>query len=147
MAALSLSRQAVEALINEIKPPQKIAEGNVYHNIDNNPAYSGATVTFSGEVIENTFGAEHTVYAFIKDFAPDWGSSEVHLAVLGGPGDFSITADTIAAPDRHVQWGFMVVGPHWDPNMGPNPYGQLIAGPKVVANEAASWSEVKSLYR
>lgn len=70
---------------------------------------TGQSVTFEGTVLSNSFVAGRTVFAFIRDFAPDYSSFEASTVALT-PGDFSITLNTIADPARHVQIGFNMVG-------------------------------------
>ena len=71
---------------------------------------SGQTVNFSGTVAANTLSSTHTMLAFIKDFAPDY-SSNVASTVPLTAGNFSVSLATIADPNRHIQYGFQVVGP------------------------------------
>ena len=71
---------------------------------------SGQTVNFSGTVAANTLSGTHTTLAFIKDFAPDY-SSNVSSTVPLTAGNFSITLITDPDPNRHIQYGFQVVGP------------------------------------
>lgn len=70
----------------------------------------GQTVTFKGQVLSNTFTNAHTTTAFIKDFAPGYGSFVAETVLLDSEGHFSITLPTINAFGRHVQFGFETVG-------------------------------------
>ncbi|MFT3785431.1 MAG: LacI family DNA-binding transcriptional regulator [Tepidisphaeraceae bacterium] len=85
----------------------KIMEANLYVE---NDALAGETVTFTGNVLSNSFVSPWTTVAFIKDFAPDYSSSVVTTVPLT-PGVFSITMNTIPVAGRHVQYGFQTVGP------------------------------------
>ncbi|GAB4386104.1 MAG: hypothetical protein Kow0022_14210 [Phycisphaerales bacterium] len=88
-------------------PGNKIMQANLYQEVTG--AYSGMTVTFSGFVTSNTFTDAHQAFIFIRDFAPDFSSLN-EVMIPAAVGAFSISLDTIADPNRHVQWGFQVVG-------------------------------------
>ncbi|RMH13180.1 MAG: hypothetical protein D6695_04725 [Planctomycetota bacterium] len=105
-------------------PGNKIMEANLYQEV-NDGSLSGTTVTFEGTVLSNTFTDAHTAYVFIKDFAPDFSS--VNQVIVEAPlgGDFSISLDTIAGADRHVQWGLQVVGVNvWITDV--DPFGNIV---------------------
>lgn len=87
----------------------KTMEANLYYEVGDG-SLSGVTVTFEGTVISNTLAASHTAQIFIKDFAPDYSSSNVTIVPVS-VGPFSISLDTEPNPARHVQWGFVVTGP------------------------------------
>lgn len=87
----------------------KWMDANAYVEKTNDPNYSGVSLTFEGTVKSNTFTANHTARAFIRDFAPDYSSFQ-EASVLLTSDNFSITLSTIAAPGRHVQYGFNVQG-------------------------------------
>lgn len=84
----------------------KIMDANMY--IEDN-ALAGQVVSFTYEVLSNTFTSAHTSVAFIKDFAPDY-SSNVAVTLPLTPGVHTITLDTIDDPARHVQFGFQTIG-------------------------------------
>jgi hypothetical protein len=68
--------------------------------------------------------------AFIKDFAPDYSSFNVVTTNLlaSAPGVFSISMATVADPARHVQYGFLTVGPDvWVTDVAP--YGNVQIAP------------------
>jgi hypothetical protein len=85
----------------------KIMDANMY--VEPAGSLPGQTVTFSGNVLSNTFASGYTAVAFIKDFAPDF-SSFVGTTVPLTPGNFTLTLNTINDPARHVQYGFTVNG-------------------------------------
>lgn len=72
--------------------------------------YAGQTLTFKGNVLNNSLVSPYTSVAFIKDFAPDY-SSNVSVTIPLAPGPFSINLATINNPARHVQYGFETIGP------------------------------------
>ena len=93
---------------NEIYHSNKIVEANMYVE-PLSGVLTGQTVVFSGVVLSNTLTAQHTCYAFIKDYAADYSSFvETRVALIPGP--FSISLVTTNAPGRHVQYGFQTVG-------------------------------------
>jgi len=80
---------------------------------------SGMDVTFTGNVLSNTFTENHTATAFIRDFAPDFSSFNEVSALLT-PGVSDITLATIDDPNRHVQYGFNVQGENvWITDIAP----------------------------
>lgn len=87
----------------------KWMDANGYVEHTDSPTYSGVTVTFEGNVKANTFTANHTARAFIRDFAPDYSSFQESSVVLTS-GQFSVTLNTLAGAGRHVQYGFNVQG-------------------------------------
>jgi hypothetical protein len=96
-------------------------EANMY--VEETGPLSGMNVTFTGEVLSDTFTDAHSVVAFIKDFAPDY-SSNVTVTVPLTPGPFSVSLATIADPLRHVQYGFATTGVNvWVTDVGP--YGSM----------------------
>jgi hypothetical protein len=108
-------------------PGNKTMEANMY--IEETGPLSGTTVTFTGNVLSNSF-VEHSAVAFIKDFAPDY-SSNVTTTVPLTPGVFSLSLATIADPARHVQYGFATTGPNvWITDVGPFGTAQITAIPE-----------------
>jgi hypothetical protein len=104
-------------------PGNKIMEANLY--IEETDTLGGQTVTFSGEVLSNTFTGAHSTVAFIKDFAPDYSSVVTETVPLSSPGPFSLSLDTSADPGRHVQYGFATTGVNvWVTDV--EPFGSLV---------------------
>jgi len=105
-----------------------------------NDALAGQTITFSGNVWNNSLVAPYTSTVFIKDFAPDYSSSTSATAPLV-KGAFTVTLSTSAGD--HIQYGFETVGPNARtaalPSLGnvvissnPPPAGPIISS--VTAN-------------
>lgn len=97
-------------------PGNKIMDANMYVQ---DPALAGQTVSFTFEVLSNTFTSAHRSTAFIKDFAPDFSSFngiEIELS----PGVHNITFAADPSPGRVVQYGFQTVGVNvWVTDVGP----------------------------
>jgi hypothetical protein len=92
----------------------KIMDANMY--VEKTGLWNGQTVNFSATVLNNNLvgavnqiGNGWTAVAFIKDFAPDYSSSVSVTAPLT-PGGFNISLNAINDPNRHVQYGFEVIG-------------------------------------
>jgi PEP-CTERM motif len=92
----------------------KIMDANMY--VEKTGTFAGQTINFSALVLNNNLvgavnqiGNGWTAVAFIKDFAPDYSSSVSVTAPLT-PGMFNISLNTINDPNRHVQYGFEVIG-------------------------------------
>ena len=87
------------------------------------------------------------VVAFIEDFAPDFSSFTQTFVTLSSTGPFSVSHDTVNDPNRHVQWGFQMVGVNvWVTDVGP--FGSITIGPDYsVGSESTKWGAIKSLYR
>lgn len=102
----------------------KKMEANLYQEATD--VYNGVTLTFSGNVISNTFTQAHVAEIFIKDFAPDYSSfNETRIAMTAGA--FSIDLATDAGAGRHVQWGFTVTGENvWATDVAP--FGTAVIG-------------------
>lgn len=106
-------------------PGNKIMEANLYVQVDDG-SLSGQTVTFSGNVISNTYTSAHQAFVFIRDFAPDFSSLNQIIVPLGS-GPFSIDLATIAGAGRHVQYGFQTLGVNvWATDTAP--FGSLVIG-------------------
>jgi hypothetical protein len=88
-------------------PGNKIMEANLYQEATD--IYNGQTLTFSGEVLSNTFTSAHVATIFIRDFAFDYSSFNESVIPLV-PGAFSVSLATDPGSGRHVQWGFQVKG-------------------------------------
>src|SRR5262245_2916787 len=93
----------------------KIMDANMY--VETTGAFAGKTINFSATVLSdnlvgavNQLGNGWTAVAFIKDFAPDYSSS-VSVTVPLTVGTFNISLNAINDPNRHVQYGFEVIGP------------------------------------
>lgn len=127
-------------------PGNKIMEANAYAEV-NDGSLAGQTVNFTGVVLSNTLTPAHVVYAFIKDFAPDYSSFTSSVIPLTTTGAFSLSLNTINDPARHVQYGFQTVGVNvWVSDVGP--YGVMVIGPDAaVPAGRTTWGRLKSLYR
>lgn len=127
-------------------PGNKIMEANSYAQVDDG-SFAGQTVTFTGEVLSNSLTPDHTVVAFVKDYAPDFSSYQQSIVLLDAVGPFSVSLNTINDGARHVQWGFQMVGVNvWITDVAP--FGEMVIGPDwTVSDEDSSWGTVKSLYR
>ena len=88
----------------------KYMEANLYAET-NVTTLGGTSLTFNGTVLANNLDAPRLALAFIRDFAPDFSSSNQETVLLT-PGDFSVTLALTNDPDRHVQYGFTVAGPN-----------------------------------
>jgi hypothetical protein len=120
-------------------PGNKIMAASMYQE----PAGSlpGVNLTFTGEVLSNTFTSAHSTVAFIKDFAPDYSSSVTTMVPLTSPGVFSVSLATINDPARHVQFGFETTGVNvWATDVAPFGSIQIIGIPEptTLALSAAS---------
>lgn len=95
----------------------KIMEANLY--VELTDVLNGQDVTFQGTVLSNTFTSAHVGMMFIRDFAPDYSSSnDMFIPLAAGP--FSFTLATDPGAGRHVQYGFQVKGPNvWITDVGP----------------------------
>lgn len=87
----------------------KWMDANSYVQYSDDPSISGVQVTFVGTVKENTFTANHTARAFIRDFAPDFSSFQESSVELTD-GELSVSLLTQEGAGRHVQIGFNVQG-------------------------------------
>lgn len=99
---------------------------------------SGMNVTFTGEVLSHTLTPNHSVFAFIRDFAPDFSSfNETILELTPSSGTFSIELDTLADVGRNVQYGFAFRGENvWVTDVGP--FGSVNIGAASVIPEPGS---------
>jgi hypothetical protein len=106
----------------------KNMDANMYVEVTG--GLSGQSVTFTGNVLNNTLISPYTSVAFIKDFAPDFSSNVTVTAPLT-PGVFSITLNTLPGATRHVQYGFETIGPDvWVTDRGPVGTAQVTAVPE-----------------
>ena len=100
---------------------------------------AGQSVTFTGQVVSNTFISPYTVKAFVKDFAPDYSSNNAATVALNSNGVFSVTLNTAADPSRHVQFGFETVGPNvWITDRDPIGNMQIVGIPEPTTFALAS---------
>lgn len=103
----------------------KYMEANLYQEVTG--SYSGTTVTFSGNILSDTFTDAHQASVFIRDFSADYSSSVDVIVAVDAAGNFSISLDTIADAGRHVQWGIRVEGENvWVTDV--DPFGTVVFG-------------------
>ena len=113
------------------RPGNKIMDASMY--VEKSGSLAGKTVVFTGSVLSKTLTSAHTSVVFIKDFAPDYSTSNTVTAPLVN-GTFSISLATNAATGRHVQYGFETVGVNvWATDVGP--YGSV----RITADPYAAW--------
>jgi len=106
----------------------KIMDANFY--VEDSTTLPGQEVTFTADVLQNTLVDPYTSVAFIKDFAPDYSSSNSVTQSLT-PGVFSITLATAAA-GHHIQYGFETVGPDvWATDVAAKGFVTVAAAPAV----------------
>ena len=89
-------------------PGNKIMQANLYQEVIGD--YAGMMVTFEGNVEAFSFTDAHDVSVFIRDFAPDFSSSNDVFQTIDSTGNFSISLNTDAGAGRPVQWGIQVEG-------------------------------------
>ena len=87
----------------------KIVEASMY--VEKTGELSGRTVTFRGTVLSNTLTTSHSGVAYIRDFAPDFSTSNTVTAPLSA-GSFQISLNTDPGAGRHVQYGLRLTGPN-----------------------------------
>lgn len=98
-------------------PGNKIMDASMY--VEKTDSLSGQTVVFTGTVTSNTLTGAHASVAYIRDFAPDYSSSNTVTTPLVN-GTFSISLETIAGAGRHVQYGFQTIGVNvWSTDVAP----------------------------
>ncbi len=127
-------------------PGNKIMEANGYAQVDDG-SLAGVTVNFSGVVLASSLTSAHQAFAFIRDFAPDFSSSNQQIIPLPASGSFSLSLATINDPARHVQYGFQLKGVNvWVTDVAQ--FGSITIGPETPTPAAiASWGKVKNWYR
>jgi hypothetical protein len=107
----------------------KTMDANMY--VEDSATLPGQTVTFTGNVLNNSFINPYTTVAFIKDFASDYSSS-TSITVPLTPGVFSISLPTTLG--THVQYGFETIGPDvWVTDRDPVGYAQVSAVPEPTS--------------
>ena len=126
-------------------PGNKIMEANSYAEVTG--PLAGQTVTFTGEVLSYSLTDAHTAIAFVKDYAPDYSSFNENSVVLTSPGTFSVSLETVNDPNRHVQWGFQLIGVNvWVTDV--EPFGTITIGPDYsVGNESSTWGAIKNQHK
>ena len=113
------------------RPGNKIMDASMY--VEKSGSLAGKTVVFTGSVLSKTLTSAHAAVAFIKDFAPDYSTSNTVTAPLVN-GTFSLSLTTNAAAGRHVQYGFETVGVNvWASDVGP--FGSV----RITADPYAAW--------
>ena len=125
-------------------PGNKIMEANSYAEVTG--SLHGQTVTFTGNVLAYSL-TDHTVVAFVKDYAPDYSSFNQQIVPLTATGPFSVALATVNDPNRHVQWGFQMLGVNvWVTDVAP--FGSITIGPDyAVGTEDSSWGAIKNLLK
>ena len=104
----------------------KSMEANLYIEV-NDDSLSGQMVTFEGTILSNTYTDAHDGFIFIRDFAPDYSSSNDIFVPITAAGPFSISLMTDPGPGRHVQYGFQSVGENvWVTDTAP--FGNFMVG-------------------
>jgi len=88
----------------------KWMEANFY--VDTGFTLAGQTVTFTGNVLNNTLVSPYTALAFIKEFGPGYSYVGMTTAPLS-TGNFTVTRPIGAG--NICQYGFMTLGPDADP--------------------------------
>ena len=114
---------------------EKIMEGLTF--VEPGAFFNGVDLTFSGTVIENTFGDDYSVKYFIKalnpnnDFADDLAGTGVFDLPSSGDFSVSITGESLI-PGLVIQYGFSVTGRNANPNI--EPQGSAIVGPSSLVS-------------
>lgn len=86
-------------------PGNKIMDASMYVQ---NDALAGQTVTFTGDVLQNTLVSPYTSVAFIKDFNAGYALvGSMTVALTSGVFSFSLATN----PGDHIQYGFETIGP------------------------------------
>jgi beta-glucanase (GH16 family) len=116
------------------RPGNKRMAASMY--VEKTGGLSGKTVVFTGRVTADTLTSAHQVKAFIRDFAPDFSSSNAATAPLR-EGPFRVRLDTAAGAARHVQYGFETTGVNvWPADA--EPFGSMRIAP-VDGDPFATW--------
>jgi MYXO-CTERM domain-containing protein len=113
----------------------KIMEANLYVQ-DDSGAYAGQTLTFTGNILSNSFTSAHEAKIFIRDFAPDYSSFNQTI-VNAGSGIFSISLALDPGAGRHVQYGFQVKGACvWFTDVAP--FGNMVVSTGAIPAPGAA---------
>jgi hypothetical protein len=106
----------------------KTMDASMY--VEKTGVFVGVTLSFTGNVLQNTLVSPYTSVAFIKDFASDYSSFNTITAPLVN-GVFNISLATVNDPSRHVQYGFETIGPDvWATDVGPYGFAQITSVPE-----------------
>jgi hypothetical protein len=98
--------------------------------MDKGGTLAGQDITFTANVLSNTFINPYTTIAYIYDYAPDY-STKVETTVPLTNGIFNLNYTAINDPTRHVLIGFLTVGPNvWVTDRGPVGTAQITAVPE-----------------
>lgn len=74
---------------------------------------AGQTLTFSGDVQDNTLVSPYTSVAFIKEFTTSYSLEQVQtVPLIGGQG---FTVSLTSSPGNIIQYGFETMGPDANP--------------------------------
>lgn len=121
----------------------KSMDANLYAQFDGTLA--GQTLTFIGNVSQNTLVAGYDCYVYIRDFAPDFSSVIETRIPMPAAGNFSVTQALINDPARHAQFGVGMKGPCvWVTDIASK--GKVVFGPQqVVPTQKTSWGRLKQL--
>ncbi len=111
--------------------------------VDYNPV--SQTLTFIGNVSENSLVAGYDCYVYIRDFAPDFSSFVETRIPMPAAGNFSVTQNLINDAGRHAQFGVGMKGPCvWVTDIASK--GKVVFGPQqVVPTQKTSWGRLKQL--
>jgi beta-glucanase (GH16 family) len=132
------------------RPGNKRMAASMY--VEKTGALSGRPVIFTGMVTADSLTSAHQVMAFIRDFAPDYSSSNA-AAVPLRVGPFRVRLATAAGAGRHVQYGFETTGVNvWPTDAEPfgsmriapaegHPYATWITGFEQAENPASDLTE------
>ena len=130
----------------------KSMTANAYVEV-NDGSLSGQNVTFEGNVSSFTFTSAHTTSVFIKDFAPDYSSSNQIVVPITAAGPFSVNLATDPGAGRHVQYGFVTTGENvWVTDTAP--FGTVVidaisippGNPNVTVDPAAPWQGYMNVF-
>lgn len=121
----------------------KLMDANLYAQFDGTLA--GQTLTFIGNVSENSLVAGYDCYVYIRDFAPDFSSFVETRIPMPAAGNFSVTQNLINDAGRHAQFGVGMKGPCvWVTDIASK--GKVVFGPQqVVPTQKTSWGRLKQL--
>jgi len=121
----------------------KDMDANLYAQFDGTLA--GQTLTFIGNVSENSLVAPYACYVYIRDFAPDYSSVVETRIPMPSAGNFSVTQALINDSGRHAQFGIGMRGPCvWYTDIASK--GKVVFGPQqVVPTQKTSWGRLKQL--
>lgn len=121
----------------------KSMDANLYAQFDGTLA--GQTLTFIGNVSQNTLVAGYDCYVYIRDFAPDFSSFVETRIPMPAAGNFSVTQNLINDAGRHAQFGVGMKGPCvWVTDIASK--GKVVFGPQqVVPTQKTSWGRLKQL--